>query len=257
MSGVDIISLVSSVISIIDAAVKIANACNDVYGLPEAMREARVRLPLVAKTLNQVRSGLKLSEDDVKGSCTAMTGVLMSCEQRAAALEKIFRTLIPSDASRPSARKRFTTAAMMTFHMGKSRKVEPLMKGILEDIQLMADSRALESFDQDIQKQIRAAAHAALAMDLLSRPVSRRQSTRYSWDDRPPSLESSSTSSSPEIPTTPSPPPSSVHYYSQENRGSGMQCIHAGTGVQNNYTGHGVFFSGPVSGPFHVTTTAR
>ncbi|KAJ4333097.1 hypothetical protein N0V85_009943, partial [Neurospora sp. IMI 360204] len=158
MSGLEVLSIASSIISIVDAVSKVISACRDINGLPDAVRDAYTRLPLVADTLrlatecmNQSQHGNDL-DDTAKKSCSAMVQVLKACQEKAALLGTLFEAILPPGTTRPSARKRFTTAVIMTLHVGKSRKVESLMKGILQDIQLLANNRALDEATRDKMK---------------------------------------------------------------------------------------------------------
>ncbi|KHE79372.1 hypothetical protein GE21DRAFT_1276924 [Neurospora crassa] len=239
MSGLEVISIISNVISIIDAVCKVVSACKDVNGLPDAMREVRVRLPLVEDTLERIKECMKMNGN--KKSLDAMDEVLKACEEKATLLGTIFKADLPPPSSRPSARKRFTTAAIMTLHVGKSRKVESLMRGILDDIRLLADNRALDACDNAARHQVRESAALAIRTN-LDFSGSGTPTVPY-MDDRP--LSPASTTST----------RSDILKYS--NIGSGMQCIHLGNGTQNNNNGQGFFGSGPVTGTFHFTNAAR
>ena len=158
MSGLEVLSVASGIISIVDAVVKVISAYQDVNGLPDAVRDAYTRLPLVTDTLRLATECMNQSQPDndqdntTKESCRAMLQVLQACREKATLLGTIFHAVLPPGTTRPSARKRFTTAAIMTLHMGKSRKVESLMKGILQDIQLLANNRALDEATRNKMK---------------------------------------------------------------------------------------------------------
>ncbi|KAK1773336.1 hypothetical protein QBC45DRAFT_340130 [Copromyces sp. CBS 386.78] len=158
ISGLEVLSIASSIISIVDAVSKVISACRDINGLPDAVRDAYTRLPLVADTLrlateymNQSQHGNNLN-NTAKKFCNTMVQVLKAYQEKAALLGTLFKAILPPGTTRPSARKRFTTAVIMTLHVGKSRKVESLMKGILQDIQLLANNRALDEATRDKMK---------------------------------------------------------------------------------------------------------
>jgi len=138
MSGAEVIGIISSVIAIINATAKIYNAANDASGLPQAFRDVATRLPLVHETLQTVSRHLNTSNPD-ENSCKAISPILQRCENRATQLEKMFKDVIPqADASRM---ERYLLAARS---LGKGATVESLMKGVLEDTQLLASSRVME-----------------------------------------------------------------------------------------------------------------
>ncbi|KAK3291304.1 uncharacterized protein B0H64DRAFT_349303 [Chaetomium fimeti] len=138
MSGAEIIGLISGIIAIVDATAKVYAAANNASGLPEAFRDVATRLPLVHKTLQSVSEHLNTNSPD-EDSCKAISPILQRCENRATQLEKVFRDVIPqADASRM---ERYLLAART---LAKGGTVESLMKGVLEDVQLLASGRVME-----------------------------------------------------------------------------------------------------------------
>ena len=243
MSGLEVIGIISNIISIIDAVCNVVSAYTNASGLPDAIQDVANRLPLVEEML--IRMDEYIKSNQKQRSYDAMARVLIACQDKASLLAIIFkaRVVLPttpdsSKPSRPSARKRFTTAAIMTLHVGKSRKIESLMKGIIEDIQLLTDNRALDAFDNVTRDQLRD--FAAQTLMIPNVPY---------VDDRP--RELSQSLSVPSRHTSTSPP----RQYS--NHGSGMQCILSGNGTQSINNGSGFFGSGPVTGgTFHYTNAS-
>ncbi|KAK4205918.1 putative HET containing-domain vegetative incompatibility protein, partial [Rhypophila decipiens] len=128
----------SGVIAIIDATAKIYSAANDASGIPEAFRDIATRLPLVCKTLQTVSGNLTNTIPDEE-CCEAIKPVLQRCKGRATQLEQIFKDVMPpADASRM---QRYALAALT---WSKGDTVESLMKGILEDVQLLTSNRVAE-----------------------------------------------------------------------------------------------------------------
>ncbi|KAE9377213.1 hypothetical protein N431DRAFT_436474 [Stipitochalara longipes BDJ] len=127
-----IIGLVSAIISIIDAAKKVYDATQDANGLPEAFREVAQRLPLVENTLLTVKRDVDAGHWDGNRSA-AVKKTLESCQTKSAKLEKIFKDVIPGDTA--SRFDRYVAAARK---LGKGSRVETLMKGILDDLSLVA-----------------------------------------------------------------------------------------------------------------------
>jgi hypothetical protein len=134
MSGAEIIGIISGVIAIIDATAKIYNAANDASGLPQAFRDVATRLPLVHETLQTVSSNLNDTNPDDE-HYKAVKPVLQRCEDRATQLQKIFKDVVPQE---DALRMERYVLAIRT--LGKGNAVESLMKGILEDVQLLTDN---------------------------------------------------------------------------------------------------------------------
>ncbi|KAH8749773.1 hypothetical protein F5882DRAFT_81723 [Hyaloscypha sp. PMI_1271] len=64
MSGAEagfVISLIASVITIVDATKKVYNAAKDAKGQPEAFRQIAARLPLVIEILRSLKRGHRRS----------------------------------------------------------------------------------------------------------------------------------------------------------------------------------------------------
>jgi N-terminal domain on NACHT_NTPase and P-loop NTPases len=149
MSGVEVISLVSAIISLLNTTLQIYNVAKDGSGLPASFRDVASRLPLVQDTLN---STLQSFEEDTPSpeSQKAIKVVLEACEDKAAALEKIFRAVIPPAGSSRVERYR---KALLT--IPKADKVETLMSGILADLQVLTGNHAIKTATRvQIQKLI-------------------------------------------------------------------------------------------------------
>ena len=138
MSGAEVIGVISGIIAIVDATAKIYNAANDASGLPEAFRDVATRLDLICNTLQTISGNLDNTIPDDQ-RYKAIMPVLQRCEDRATKLGKIFKDVVPqTDASRM---ERYVLAART---WGKGDTVESLMKGILEDVQLLTGNRVAE-----------------------------------------------------------------------------------------------------------------
>ncbi|KAK1774823.1 hypothetical protein QBC45DRAFT_336742, partial [Copromyces sp. CBS 386.78] len=228
MSGLEILGAISSVIAILEAGARVIGACQDANGIPSSMRDAHARLPLVIETLRLVDNDVRSS----RGSDTnrGMEKVLKACEKKAISLERIFRACIPPGAPRSSLCRRIVTAIRMTLRVGKTRKIEYLMKGILEDIQLLADNHALSD---STRHQIRQSTESMIQGD---------------WRRALPSpLVSKSTVV---VPSTyghaPQHQPSGHHNHHQ---GTGTQYIHVhGGGILNINSGQSPYIVGTIAG---------
>lgn len=130
-------------------------AYRDIDGVPDVVKNALAQFHLVRATLSDVRTDVdKHHRNHSPESYQAMKEVLRSCETKISSLDKIFSAIIPPPQEhmkkQPSLRQRlirFTTAVSFTFSRGK--KVEYLMMGVLQDIQLLASNRILSSTTRD------------------------------------------------------------------------------------------------------------
>lgn len=142
MSGAEaglVLAVISTVIAVIDATKKVYDGASSATGLPEVFREVGGRLPLVRAILGSAKQHIDDGQVD-EASCTAMKPVINACEEKAKKLKVIFQKVLPhDDASRID---RYISAAK-TF--GKGGRVEVLMKGMLDDVLLLASNHGLES----------------------------------------------------------------------------------------------------------------
>jgi hypothetical protein len=129
--GIAILGVISSTISIIDGAKQVYNATTSAEGLPEAFREVASRLPIITTILGKLE--LCIKDGDVsEGIYEGVEQATKACQEKAKKLEELFRKVIPGDNA--SRRERYLLAVRT---LGKGNEVERLMKGILEDLQLL------------------------------------------------------------------------------------------------------------------------
>jgi hypothetical protein len=135
MSGAEaiaILGVISSIISIIDGTKQVYDATTSTEGLPEAFREVAGRLPIITSILGAAEQRIK--EGNVTEDLyTGIKQVIKACQDKAKNLEDLFRKVIPGDNA--SRRRRYLSAVRT---LGKGNEVERLMKGMLEDVQLLA-----------------------------------------------------------------------------------------------------------------------
>jgi hypothetical protein len=126
------------VISIVNGTKQIYEAATTAEGLPQAFREGAVRLLIVTYILNASKQYIK--EGDVNGdSCKGVKHVVEACQEKAKKLDDLFHKGIPGDGA--SRRERYFSAVRT---LGKGNEVEKLMKGMLEDLQLLACERDMK-----------------------------------------------------------------------------------------------------------------
>ncbi|KAH6665449.1 hypothetical protein B0J14DRAFT_606156 [Halenospora varia] len=137
MSGAEailVLGVIASVISIIDGTKQVYDAASSTEGLPQTFREVAYRLPIVRSILNYSKQQLDSKEID-ETVCNAIEPVIKACEEKAKKLDNLFQhVLAPEDASRLD---RYFSAAKT---LGKGGRVETLMKGMLEDVQLLVNT---------------------------------------------------------------------------------------------------------------------
>jgi hypothetical protein len=151
MSGAEailVLGVISSIIAIVDGTKKFYDATTNKQGLPEAFREVADRLPIVRNILSSAKEYIdqgKVGED----SCNGVKHVVQGCEKKASKLDDLFHNLIPANGA--SDLKRYYKAVKA---LGKGNEVEGLMKGMLEDVQLLACEHGMKTATKVEQEQI-------------------------------------------------------------------------------------------------------
>ncbi|UPK93046.1 hypothetical protein LCI18_003981 [Fusarium solani-melongenae] len=139
MPVAEVTGVISAIITIIEASIKIYRTASEASGLPQSFRDAASRLPLVQDTLKLAVDGLAEEALDAE-SQASLGAVLEKCTDRAAELLEIFQTVItPTGASRTEKYLR----ALKT--IPQAEKVETLMEGIMADLQLVATNHAVKA----------------------------------------------------------------------------------------------------------------
>ena len=151
MSGAEaivVLGVISSIISIVNGTKQVYDAATNAQGLPEAFREVAGRLPIVRDILGSVKQHIDkgtVNEDSYKG----VKHVVEACEAKAKKLDELFQKAIPKDGA--SDVKRYYKAVKA---YGQGNEVKKLMKGMLEDIQLLVGERGMETATEAQQEQI-------------------------------------------------------------------------------------------------------
>jgi hypothetical protein len=219
MSGAELIGAISGIVAILDATIKLYSALRDASGLPSNIHIAAGRLPLVLETLQTARRGIKSNATASDDACVAMMLVLDSCEKKARSLQKIFRLLAPIPGSGTSTSRRVATALRS---LSKGKKIDELMKGIMEDIQLLAGNHALSSHAKDQMRDLHVRVEQSSASSSVSSSITEQNSTRALIT----------------------------------NFGKGPQNVHSGVGDQNINLSGSPQFNGTFTGPFSFATPA-
>jgi N-terminal domain on NACHT_NTPase and P-loop NTPases len=151
MSGTEVIAVlgvISSIIAIVDGTKQVYDAATNVQGLPEAFREVAGRLPIVTNILGSAKQQFDKGHINEE-SCKGVKQVIEACEKKAKKLNDLFHKAIPADGA--SDLKRYYKAVKAC---GKGNEVENLMKGILEDVQLLACEHGIKTATKAQQEEI-------------------------------------------------------------------------------------------------------
>lgn len=151
MSGAEAVlavGLISSIVAIVDGTKQVFEAAKKTHGLPDAFREVAGRLPIVWNILNSIK---QYAEDGYidEASCAGVKAVVDLCGEKAKTLEELFHKVIPEAGS--SRKKRYLSAVKT---LGKGSRVEVLMKGMLEDLQLLAFNHGIRTVSRTQTQEI-------------------------------------------------------------------------------------------------------
>lgn len=134
MSGIEAagltLGIISAIISIIDASHQVYEAVKDEAGLPTNFKKSASKLPLISKLLQDAERYVKSADEATK---TAFAPTLEDCKTQAIQLRELFNKVMPEEGG--SRWDRYVKAART---IGKGGRVENLVGGILDDLQLLA-----------------------------------------------------------------------------------------------------------------------
>jgi hypothetical protein len=143
-----VLGVISAIISIVDGTKQAFDAAANTQGLPEAFREVAGRLPIVKNILGSAKQ--HIDKGDVnEDSCKGVKHIVKACEKKAKKLDELFHKAIPADGA--SDLERYYKAVKAC---GKGNEVENLMKGMLEDVQLLACEHGMQTATKAQQDQI-------------------------------------------------------------------------------------------------------
>ena len=146
--GIAVLGVIASIVTIIDGTKKVYDAATNPQGLPEAFREVAGRLPIIENTLKSAKQNIEESKvnDD---TCKGVKDTVEACQEKAKSLDKLFHKTIPADGT--SRLKRYYMAVKS---LGRGSEVETLMKGMLDDVQLLSCERGMKTATKAQQEQI-------------------------------------------------------------------------------------------------------
>lgn len=131
MSGAEaaaVLGLLSSIITIITTAKELYEAANDVNGLPDALRNAETKLPLILMILKEAQSYSK--RPDIEPQIyDAFEKIISRGQKKAKELLDILEKVLLKEGASTFDRYRSATRQLM-----KGSRVEHLMKALFEEV---------------------------------------------------------------------------------------------------------------------------
>ncbi|KAG9562873.1 hypothetical protein KCU71_g7095, partial [Aureobasidium melanogenum] len=152
MSGAEastIVGLASGCLALIEAAIKVYKAVQDLHGLHPAFRVVYDRLPLVGKIIQQIENHYQDTPDDEEA-----LKVMNSCHTSLEGLKHVFEKVLPGGKA---GRYERYMSAIKGIKPGRAKAVERMMEDILKDLQLLQTHHVFEDLpDDELPKAIEA-----------------------------------------------------------------------------------------------------
>jgi hypothetical protein len=126
--------LASSIVTVLDTVVKLYNDVGSASDVPDAFVESARLLPVIRDAVQTVQTGTCTNGTDDEAR-KELQSTLQRCMERALQLEIVFRKVVPQ--ARTSRRDRYLLSTQTS---GKDSRVETLVKEMLEDVKLLAES---------------------------------------------------------------------------------------------------------------------
>ncbi|KAF7893678.1 uncharacterized protein EAF02_001216 [Botrytis sinoallii] len=146
MSGIGeaslVLGIISSIISIIETTKQVYDAIEDEAGLPKNFKKSATKLPLISQLLEDAERYINTATGDelIKAAftptledCEIQAIQLQAIQLQAIQLQELFEKVMPKGSD--SRWDRYVKAART---IGKKGRVESLIGGILDDLQLLA-----------------------------------------------------------------------------------------------------------------------
>ncbi|KAI5457667.1 SesA protein [Mariannaea sp. PMI_226] len=151
MSGLEIIGLISGILTILDTVSTLHEAVQNAHGLPPALRNIARRLPLVQDTLKSAEGHIKQSGEN-ETTYAAIKPIIENCKEKAERLRGVLQEMAPE-----TDHSRFQRIGLAIRILSKSHRAEELMKGLLEDAHLLAGNRAIKAATEEQVAELRRA----------------------------------------------------------------------------------------------------
>ncbi|UPK92693.1 hypothetical protein LCI18_003628 [Fusarium solani-melongenae] len=143
MSGFEIFGAITGAIALAETLLKLYNAIESRNDLPEAFIEVGKRLPLAKETL-ELAKGLTDGLEDENQETRALKQNLADCRSKLSQLHEIFQQISKGDTKEKSLIDIYQKVVRRLKLDNKSGRVEALMKGALDSLQLLTMHRAFK-----------------------------------------------------------------------------------------------------------------
>ncbi|KAE8309804.1 hypothetical protein BDV41DRAFT_580211 [Aspergillus transmontanensis] len=142
MSGVELLGVLSAIITVLDATTTLYHARKDIR-LSETFEVAARRLPVLLHILQTFKATLEPLKDSLSSDvCQALEETLNNCEEKARSLSEIFTKVLSGPTDSVSWRQRYSK---IVHRLGQRNKVDSLMIAITQDVQLLVNCDAIGS----------------------------------------------------------------------------------------------------------------
>ncbi|RAQ59958.1 kinesin light chain [Aspergillus flavus] len=143
MSGVELLGVLSAVITVLDATTTLYQRARKDIRLSETFEVAARRLPVLLHILQTFKSTLEPLKDSLSSDvCEALEETLNSCEEKARRLSEIFTKVLSGPTDSVSWRQRYSK---IVHRLGQRNKVDLLMIAITQDVQLLVNCESIGS----------------------------------------------------------------------------------------------------------------
>ncbi|KAJ4318385.1 hypothetical protein N0V84_006895 [Fusarium piperis] len=143
MSGIEIFGVITGAIALTETLLKLYKVIKTRNDLPEAFLEVGNRLPLVEDTL-ELAKGLTDGLENGDKETEALKQTLDYCYSKLSQLHEIFQKISRGDTKDKSLIDVYQKVVVKLKLDNKSGRVEALMKGVLESIQLFSMHKAFK-----------------------------------------------------------------------------------------------------------------
>lgn len=141
----------SSIVAVLKTVAKLYSDIEDAGDIPGALRDSSQLLPTIRDALQTFRTHTSTYCGDDE-ACRETQAILRRCLERALQLETVFRRVSPH-ASTPGHVRYLLSAPAP----GKDSRVETLVKDMLEDVKLLAESPAVRpGMEAEVEKLAKA-----------------------------------------------------------------------------------------------------
>ncbi|CRL23546.1 NB-ARC [Penicillium camemberti] len=142
MSGLEVIGSISAIITFLQATNHLYERGKRAGEFLETLHIAGRRLPVLLHTLQLYKVNFERLKDTLPADlCHALQETLDDCTDKSQALSEIFAKVTSGPADTESRRQRYLSFVRKR---GKGNKIETLMAGITQDIQLLVNNEAMK-----------------------------------------------------------------------------------------------------------------